>query len=166
MWASFKFWPMINIFRILQANKSLIMACLQNHWYYQNFAEIIQTQWSYLTSLDKKSILTWRLLVISSQNLSCELSSLLISLTFSYLGKYLQWMHLFFMKLFRKINRKIWHKSATVNRFYFVFDSFFSLLIFLKNFFQIFINWNRKRYAFFLPNYWKHYFQNCLPNFK
>ena len=29
MWTYFKVWPMKNIFRKLQANKSLIMACLQ-----------------------------------------------------------------------------------------------------------------------------------------
>ena len=40
----------------------------------QLFSEFIQTQNSYPTSLDKISILTWKLLVISSQNFSCELN--------------------------------------------------------------------------------------------
>ena len=39
------------------------------------FSEFIQTQKRYPTSLDKISILTWRLLVISSEHFSCELNS-------------------------------------------------------------------------------------------
>ena len=40
------------------------------------FSEFIQTQKRYPTSLDKISNLTWKLLVISSENFSCELNSL------------------------------------------------------------------------------------------
>ena len=39
------------------------------------FFEFIQTQKRYAISLDKIRILTWKLLVISSQNFSCELNS-------------------------------------------------------------------------------------------
>ena len=46
MWTCFKFWPMKNIFWKLQANQSLIMACLkitENYQIYWLFCEFIQT---------------------------------------------------------------------------------------------------------------------------
>ena len=39
------------------------------------FSKLIQTQKGYPTLLDKISIVTWKLLLISSQNFSCELNS-------------------------------------------------------------------------------------------
>ena len=47
----------------------------ENHCRLRLFSEFIQTQKRYPTSLDKIRILTWKLLVISSWNFSCELNS-------------------------------------------------------------------------------------------
>ena len=48
---------------------------IKNNCRLRLFSEFIQTHKRYPTSLDKKSILTWKLLVISSQNFSYELNS-------------------------------------------------------------------------------------------
>ena len=77
-WNCITFCPIINIFRKLEANKSLrcfIYKINESNCCSRLFAKFIQTQKSYPTSLDKMRILTWRLLVISSQFFSCELTS-------------------------------------------------------------------------------------------
>ena len=47
----------------------------ENNCCLQLFSEFIQTQKRYPTSLDKICILTWKLIVISSQTFPCELNS-------------------------------------------------------------------------------------------
>ena len=73
-----KIWLMKNIFWKLSANKSLAMACLQNYrerCRLQLFTKFIQTQKKCHPFLDKISILSWRLLVISSLKVSYRLNS-------------------------------------------------------------------------------------------
>ena len=77
----FKFWPMKNIF----VSKKLIIVCLQNYqeqllpstfcWVRSEFMSSFMSSFKrYPTSLEKISILTWRLLVMSSQKFSCKLN--------------------------------------------------------------------------------------------
>ena len=54
----------------------LVYKFTENYCSLQLFPEFIQAQKRYPTSLDKIRILAWKLLVISSQNFSCELNSL------------------------------------------------------------------------------------------
>ena len=72
----YEFWPTKSIFRILWADKSFCLQNYQENCCSRHFTEIIQTQKSYPTYLDKISILTEILLVIPSQNFSSELNSL------------------------------------------------------------------------------------------
>ena len=69
-----KYLPLKNIFKKKKKNnRSLIMA---NYKLIKNNCCLrVFIQKRYHTFLDKISILTWRLLVISSQNFSCELNS-------------------------------------------------------------------------------------------
>ena len=53
----------------------LVYKFTENYYPSRLFSEFIQTQKRYPTSLDKICILTWKLLVISSWNFSCELNS-------------------------------------------------------------------------------------------
>ena len=53
----------------------LVYKFTDNNCRSQLFSEFIQTEKSYLTFLDKISIITWKPLVILSQNIFCELNS-------------------------------------------------------------------------------------------
>ena len=53
----------------------LVYKFTKNNCRFWRFFVFIQTKRRYPTSLDKISILTWKLLFISSQNFSCELNS-------------------------------------------------------------------------------------------
>ena len=64
MWTRFKFWLMKNIFWKLQANQSLIMACLQNYQELLSLKTFLRvhssslSSFEYPTSLDNTRILT------------------------------------------------------------------------------------------------------------
>ena len=79
MWMCFKFWPMKNIFgklyKPIRVWLWLVYKFNENNYCLRLFFKFIQTQKRYPTSLDKISILTWKLLIILSQNFSCELNS-------------------------------------------------------------------------------------------
>ena len=78
MWTWFKFWPMKNIFENYEPMRVwlwVVYKSAENFCRFRLFAELIQTQKRYSTSLDKVRILTWKLL-ISSENFSFELNSL------------------------------------------------------------------------------------------
>ena len=53
----------------------LIYKLTENYCHSQLFSKFIQTQKRYPTFLDKISILTWKLFVMSSQSLPCKLNS-------------------------------------------------------------------------------------------
>ena len=76
-WMCFKFWPIKNIFRKRPVNKDLNMLYLQNYrelLWLATFSRVYSnSKGRYPTSLHKISILTWKLLVVSNQNISCEL---------------------------------------------------------------------------------------------
>ena len=73
--ALIKLWPMKNISENPKPVRVFVYKIIENDCRSEPFAEFIQTQKKYFISLDKISIPIWMLLVISSQNYSCELNS-------------------------------------------------------------------------------------------
>ena len=68
MWTCFKFWPMKSIFRKLQANESLIIACLQ---IYQELLSLMTFLWVHSNSKEV-SYLSWQN-TYSSLKATCDI---------------------------------------------------------------------------------------------
>ena len=67
----FKCWRMKNIFRTINHWFWLVYKFTENNCRLRHFSEFIKIQKMYSTSVDKIIILTWKLLVTSSQIFSC-----------------------------------------------------------------------------------------------
>ena len=74
-WKSFQFWPVKNISKNYEPRLQHVYQIIKNNCCSRLFTKFVQTQKKYPTFLDKLSILTRRIFVISSQNVCCERNS-------------------------------------------------------------------------------------------
>ena len=78
MWTCFKFWPIKNVSKTNKPIRVwlwLLYKFNENNCCLRLFSKFIQAQKIFPNSIEKISILTWKPLVISIQNFSCELNS-------------------------------------------------------------------------------------------